>query len=149
MTALRLGCARRDCCERQPAGGESDPEAIGERVAKEVLEAHLGPLMSKGSGSLAADDVPAVSTAITEALTAAAPGVAFRLAVHGGLYGGGGTSRVGTPQLPRRWEPCSGYEPDDQPDTIDVVVGGGLCVVAGPRRTWIVHSPAARSVVSP
>ena len=149
MTVPASGCARDDCCERQSAGGES--EAIGERVVKDVLEALLVPLMSKGRpGSFATEDVPAVATLVTEALTVAAPGVTFCLAVHGDHYGSGATatSRVGA-QLPRRWEPYKGYEPDDQPDTIDVAVGDGLCVVAGPRRTWIVHSPAVRSAVRP
>ena len=32
---------------------------------------------------------------------------------------------------------------------LDFVVGGGLCVVSSGRGSWIVHSPAVRSAVSP
>ena len=138
MTVLELGCARRNCCERQPAEGARDPEAIGERVAKEVVEAHTEFLMTLGTASIG-EGATALGAAITEALRAAAPGVGFRLVVHGGLGRGciTATRRVGA---------C---EPTEQLDTISVAVSVGLCVVAGPRRTWFIHSPAGQSAVRP
>lgn len=134
VTAPRLGCARRGCCERRPSCDEDALEAVGERVAKEVVEAYAESLMVVGTAGLP-ERADAVAAAITGELAAAAPGVGFRLAVHGGLGG----SRITATQ---RVGEC---EPTDESDTLNLAVSVGLCVLAGPRRTWFVHSPAVWS----
>ena len=130
MTAPHHNCEHHDCCP--PADDEDSLEVIGERVVKHVVEEHIEALMSRGPDRLSTENVAAMGKAVTKALAKAAPGVAFRLAVQGGLYEGRTTAtcRVGE------------YELMDRPDTINISVGGGLCVISGPHHTWIVHAHA-------
>lgn len=135
-----IGCARGDCCQHWAGDGEGDVEAIAERVVKDVVTAHLEILMSRGTASLATETVPAMGDAITEALVAAAKGVAYRLVVHGGLHRGrvSATRRVGAHN-----------DKDWPPNTISATVGGGLCVISGPCYSWIVHAPTMQLAVTP
>ena len=137
---LAACCARGDCCERRAGDDEDDLEAVAEHVVKGVVEAHLEILMSCGTAGLVTESVPAMAEAITEVLARMAPGAAFRLVVHGVDHRGGisTTHRVGAHDS-AKW-------PED---TISVTVARGLCVISGPRYSWIVHAPATQLAVTP
>ena len=131
---------------------EEAAEATVARVVVEMLERHIE--VPRPGGDFLARSAN-VGVAITSALQTAmarrrSAGAEFETWPDGSLRV---PFRVlNHPDAVRDYEWMDRYRVVREPyheTVLDFAVGGGLCVVAGPRRTWIVHSPAVRSAVRP
>ena len=153
MTAPLSGCARDDCCQRQRGADEDDLEAVAGRVVREMLERHIEVPRPGGDFLARAANV---GVAINSALRAAmvrrrSAGAAYE------TWPDDGSFRVpflvlNHPDAVRDYEWVDRYRVVREPlrtTVLDFVVVGGLCVVSSSRGTWIVHSPAVRSVAQP
>lgn len=128
MVAPPSGCARDDCCERQPADGADSPEAIAESVVVQMLEQHIEAPPLPRHLSLFWMSSNHVPPAIEAALVAALPDVSLRVA--------------STPPIAGDWTWVHRYQVvrDDGTPVLDFLLGGGLCVVTTNSGSRILQS---------
>ena len=153
MTGPPPVCTRDDCCQRQRGADEDDLEAVAGRVVREMLERHIevprpgGDFLARSSN---------VGVAINSALRAETRRRRFAGAEFE-TWPDDGSPRdpflvVNHPDAARDYVWVDRYRVVREPcreTVLDFVVAGGLCVVTNGRGSWIVHSPAVRSVAQP
>ena len=152
MTDRQSGCARADCCQREPDGVDEGLEAAVRRVVIKMLERDIeAPRPSGDFLARSANVCVAIGCALrTEMERRRAAGVEFETWPDGSLsvpcrvirHSAAGGDYVGVDRYRVVGEP-------HLETVLDFVVVGGLCVVTNGRGSWIVHSPAMQPAVTP